>query len=139
MNVNATDSDKASTREVVDVKEVDVKFDVFKHCTAKDIGLVIGSTVLSMLAASAVFVAGLAWNEALKREVARFNSELAIWVYVVVVTIVVALLAVLVAMIRVAIAGEGGECFAALTGTTTTNETGTPPAAKKKTTTTTNN
>lgn len=89
---------------------------VFGECTAKDIGLVIGSTVLSLLAASTVFIAALAWNEALKEEVARYNSDTARWVYVLIVTIAVSLLAVPLAIFRVAIAEEGGPCFASLTG-----------------------
>lgn len=90
--------------------------DALKNCSSEDIGLYIGSTILALLTAAAVFVAALAWNTAIQKEVDKHKHPVAPWVYVIVVTVVVALMAVPIAFTRAAIASAGGDCFRALAG-----------------------
>ena len=87
-----------------------------KNCSSQDIGLYVGSTILALLTGAAVFVAALAWNTAIQKEVEKHKHPVAPWVYVMVVTVVVALLAVPIAFTRVAIASAGGDCFQVLAG-----------------------
>lgn len=90
--------------------------DALKNCSSEDIGLYIGSTMLALLTGAAVFVAALAWNGAIQKEVEKHKHPVAPWVYVIVVTIVVGLMAVPIAFTRAAIATAGGDCFRALAG-----------------------